>query len=85
MSQVSPLDSFTLISEPSGAINEGKGTYHSRSRNALWIKGETSGAVQKLHRVELDCDRDPLRFTVASPAPGFCHLENSHAGERQPG
>ena len=57
------------------AINEGKGTYHSRSRNALWIKGETSGAVQKLHRVELDCDRDTLRFTVSQSGPGFCHLE----------
>ncbi|MDP6917623.1 MAG: phosphoribosyl-ATP diphosphatase [Arenicellales bacterium] len=59
------------------AINEGKGAYHSRSRNALWIKGATSGAVQKLHRIELDCDRDTLRFSVSQSGPGFCHLERS--------
>ncbi len=59
------------------AINEGKGAYHSRSRDGLWIKGETSGAVQELHRVELDCDRDTLRFSVSQSGPGFCHLERS--------
>ena len=59
------------------AINKGQGTYHSRSRNVLWIKGATSGAVQKLHRVDLDCDRDTLRFLVSQSDPGFCHLERS--------
>lgn len=54
------------------AIKRGVGAYHSR-RRGLWIKGETSGAVQKLVRVDLDCDRDTLRFVVEQGVPGFCH------------
>jgi phosphoribosyl-ATP pyrophosphohydrolase len=37
------------------------------------VKGETSGATQDLLRVELDCDRDTLRFTVRQHGAGFCH------------
>ncbi len=51
-----------------------RGAYHSRSRG-LWIKGGTSGAVQDLLRIDLDCDRDALRFTVRQHGPGFCHLD----------
>ena len=54
------------------AVRTGRGIYHSRSRG-LWIKGETSGARQELLRVDLDCDRDALRFTVTQNDPGFCH------------
>lgn len=54
------------------AIDEGRGVYHSRSRG-LWRKGQSSGATQKLLRVEPDCDRDALRFTVAQRGSGFCH------------
>jgi phosphoribosyl-AMP cyclohydrolase / phosphoribosyl-ATP pyrophosphohydrolase len=55
------------------ALEQGRGVYHSRSRG-LWIKGATSGATQELLRVEADCDRDCLRFTVRQEPPGFCHL-----------
>jgi phosphoribosyl-ATP pyrophosphohydrolase len=58
----------------SEAVRSGRGVYHSRSRG-LWIKGETSGASQELLRVDLDCDRDAIRFTVAQKDPGFCHLD----------
>lgn len=54
------------------AIDEGIGAYHSRSRG-LWRKGATSGAIQALVRIEPDCDRDALRFTVAQAGDGFCH------------
>ena len=54
------------------ALERGQGIYHSRSRG-LWIKGETSGAVQELLRIDADCDRDCLRFTVRQQPPGFCH------------
>ena len=54
------------------AIDRRLGIYHSR-RRGLWVKGETSGAVQTLLRVDPDCDRDALRFTVRQAAPGFCH------------
>lgn len=54
------------------AIDERRGVYRSRSRG-LWRKGETSGATQELLRVEADCDRDTLRFTVRQAGAGFCH------------
>jgi len=57
------------------AIAERKGIYWSRSRQALWEKGSTSGNTQELVRVDLDCDRDALRFTVRQRGAGFCHLE----------
>jgi cyclase len=44
----------------------------SRSRNALWRKGETSGNVQRLVRVSLDCDRDAVLYDV-EPAGPACH------------
>lgn len=54
------------------AVRTRRGVYHSR-RRGLWVKGETSGAVQELVRVDLDCDRDALRFVVRQSGPGFCH------------
>ncbi len=57
------------------AIAERKGIYWSRSRQALWEKGATSGNTQELVRVDLDCDRDALRFTVRQRGAGFCHLD----------
>jgi phosphoribosyl-AMP cyclohydrolase / phosphoribosyl-ATP pyrophosphohydrolase len=55
------------------ALEQGRGVYHSRSRG-LWVKGASSGATQELLRVDADCDRDCLRFTVRQQPPGFCHL-----------
>jgi phosphoribosyl-ATP pyrophosphohydrolase/phosphoribosyl-AMP cyclohydrolase len=55
------------------AIDSRRGIYFSRSRDQLWIKGETSGATQQLKAVSLDCDRDALRVTVQQNR-GFCHL-----------
>jgi phosphoribosylformimino-5-aminoimidazole carboxamide ribotide isomerase len=56
------------------AVDGGVGAYHSRARG-LWIKGKTSGATQELLKIDLDCDRDTLRFQVRQTAPGFCHLD----------
>ena len=55
-----------------GAIETRRGTYWSR-RRGLWEKGATSGAGQELLAVDLDCDRDTLRFTVRQAGAGFCH------------
>lgn len=55
------------------ALRTGTGVYRSRTRG-LWHKGATSGNVQELVRVDLDCDRDALRFTVRQRGSGFCHL-----------
>ncbi|MBX3365605.1 MAG: phosphoribosyl-ATP diphosphatase [Phycisphaeraceae bacterium] len=54
------------------AIDEGRGVYWSRSRQSVWRKGESSGNLQHLLRVELDCDRDAIRFLVRQ-SNGFCH------------
>lgn len=55
------------------AVRSRRGVYHSR-RRGLWVKGDTSGDTQQLLRVDLDCDRDALRFTVRQSGAGFCHL-----------
>lgn len=60
------------------AIEHRRGTYWSRSRGGLWVKGASSGAVQKLIGIRWDCDRDCLRFQVDQQPPGFCH-RNTYA------
>ncbi len=47
-------------------------TYWSRSRKALWTKGETSGHTQKLVEAYIDCDGDALVFKVEQTGPA-CH------------
>ena len=49
-----------------------KATYWSRSRNQLWIKGETSGHTQKIASVSTDCDFDALLYMVEQIGPA-CH------------
>lgn len=49
-----------------------RATYFSRSRNELWIKGETSGHTQSVHSVALDCDGDAILLRV-SQTGGACH------------
>ena len=55
------------------AVQRRRGIYQSRSRG-LWEKGATSGSTQELLRVDIDCDRDAIRFTVRQHGAGFCHL-----------
>jgi phosphoribosyl-AMP cyclohydrolase len=50
----------------------GRVTYWSRSRRALWRKGETSGHVQRLVELRVDCDRDCLLLIVEQTGPA-CH------------
>jgi len=53
-------------------LKTGKGTYWSRSRNELWVKGETSGHKQKIVSVSTDCDCDSLLYVVEQTGPA-CH------------
>ena len=53
-------------------LKTGRVTYWSRSRQAFWIKGETSGHVQKLVEMRVDCDRDCLLVLVEQTGPA-CH------------
>jgi phosphoribosyl-AMP cyclohydrolase len=50
----------------------GRVTYWSRSRRAFWVKGETSGHVQRLVELRVDCDRDCLLVRVDQTGPA-CH------------
>ncbi|GAA1992342.1 phosphoribosyl-AMP cyclohydrolase [Amycolatopsis minnesotensis] len=49
-----------------------RGTYYSRSRQRLWVKGETSGNVQHVREVRLDCDADTVLVRVDQEGPA-CH------------
>jgi phosphoribosyl-AMP cyclohydrolase len=53
-------------------LETGRVTYWSRSRQAFWVKGESSGHVQELVELRLDCDRDCLLALVRQTGPA-CH------------
>lgn len=55
-------------------LSTGIMTYFSRSRGRLWVKGETSGNVQRLRSVRIDCDGDAWIFAVTPEGAGAaCH------------
>ena len=54
-------------------IETGEAWYFSRSRKKLWKKGETSGHVQRLQELRVDCDQDALWLKVVQEGEGACH------------
>ncbi len=54
-------------------VSSGKATYWSRSRNCLWTKGETSGNVQLVKEILIDCDDDTLLLKVEQRGGAACH------------
>ena len=53
-------------------LTSGRATYWSRSRESYWVKGDTSGHVQHVREVRLDCDGDAL-LVVVDQAGAACH------------
>ena len=51
----------------------GKATYWSRSRDSLWIKGESSGNIQQVKEISLDCDEDTVLLKVEQVGGAACH------------
>jgi phosphoribosyl-AMP cyclohydrolase len=54
-------------------VETGYATFFSRSRNKLWLKGETSGHRLVVKEISTDCDRDALLVKVEALGPGVCH------------
>jgi phosphoribosyl-AMP cyclohydrolase len=54
-------------------LETGKATYWSRSRNELWVKGETSGHVQLIKEILIDCDSDTVLLKVEQIGNVACH------------
>ena len=54
-------------------LREGRTVFWSRSRQEIWRKGETSGAVQRVREAYYDCDGDTLLFVVDQEGEGACH------------
>jgi len=54
-------------------VESGFATFYSRSRNKLWLKGETSGHRLVVKEISTDCDQDTLLVRVEALGPGVCH------------
>jgi len=54
-------------------IETGKATYYSRSRDKIWVKGESSGRHQLVEKMLVDCDQDVLQLRVRMTKEGACH------------
>ena len=54
-------------------IATGDAWYFSRSRHSLWRKGESSGHVQRVIEMRIDCDQDAVWIKVEQQGPGACH------------
>ena len=54
-------------------VDTGFATFFSRTRNKLWMKGETSGHRLRVKEIATDCDRDTVLLKVEALGPGVCH------------
>ncbi|MEL6781771.1 MAG: phosphoribosyl-AMP cyclohydrolase [Pseudomonadota bacterium] len=63
-------------------LDTGRATYWSRSRGALWMKGETSGHAQEVVALRVDCDQDAVLLTVRQ-AGSACHTGRKSCFYRQ--
>ncbi len=65
-------------------LDSGRVTFHSRSKQRLWTKGESSGHVLELVSLQVDCDDDTL-LVLANPKGPTCHLQRQSCFPAAPG
>jgi phosphoribosyl-AMP cyclohydrolase len=63
-------------------LQKGKAAFWSRSRNELWVKGETSGNELHIKEILVDCDQDALVYKVDLHGDGACHTKNESGEHR---
>lgn len=54
-------------------LRTGLATYWSRSRKELWVKGQSSGRVQRVREIRIDCDADTVLLQVEQVGDAACH------------
>ena len=54
-------------------LNSGKATYWSRTRQELWVKGQTSGNQQIVKEIRIDCDEDTVLLKIEQQGGATCH------------
>ncbi len=54
-------------------LSTGKATYWSRTRQELWVKGQTSGNQQRVKEIRLDCDEDTVLLKIEQLGGATCH------------
>ena len=54
-------------------LTSGRATYYSRSRKCLWVKGQTSGNIQRVREIRIDCDDDAVILKVEQVGGAACH------------
>ncbi len=55
-------------------LDTGNATYYSRTRQTLWIKGKTSGNIQLVKEIRIDCDNDTVLLKVEQVGGAACHM-----------
>ena len=64
-------------------LKTGRATYYSRSRKSLWVKGETSGNVQLVKEIRVDCDNDAVLLKIEQVGTAACHTGHRSCFHKQ--
>jgi len=64
-------------------LKTGRATYYSRSRKRLWMKGETSGNVQLVKEIRIDCDNDAVLLKIEQVGAAACHTGHRSCFHKQ--
>lgn len=68
------MQAWTNLDALARTLETGEAHYWSRSRQEIWHKGATSGQIQTVVDVRIDCDQDSLWFVVRQAGGGCCHV-----------